>query len=293
MRRYVRSQYYEFIPVDGTRRIAVSKEIFTTRGRFDHIAFFNLSFEAKSELHVGSGMKSINKVRGHPTPVLKALRNRVGTPYIPGSTLKGVVSTNYLALSGSIEEVSECFGTSQTRSDSYGPLISKLFFSDAVPETKVKPVFKEVQRAWKPRIPKPKHVKMYVSKAPQTTLYGDMECIPKRTRLKTSIVGINLRDYELGGVLMALGLTSVDDKIEAKPLKVGYGKPQGFGRIQVDPDQSILDKRKIVLLTLKSIEANKLSSPSCAKLIKAFVNKGRKRGRDILSIWRRIFETLD
>ncbi|MEM2865487.1 MAG: RAMP superfamily CRISPR-associated protein [Candidatus Bathyarchaeia archaeon] len=290
---YMKPQYYEFIPVDGTRRVAVSKEVFTTRNRFDHIALLNLSLEAKSELHVGSGMKSIERVGRRLLPILEALRDSSGMPYIPGSTLKGVMSTNYLALSGSIEEVSECFGTSQARSNCYGPLVSKLFFSNAVPESEVKPIYREVRMAWQPNIRRSRHVKIYTSKAPQTAPYGKMECIPRGTRLKTSIVGINLRDYELGGILMALGLAYVGGKVEARPLKVGYGKPQGFGSLQVDPDRSTLDEREIALLTLRGVETSKLSSPDCAELIKVFAEEGGRRGRDVSNIWRKIFKTLD
>jgi CRISPR/Cas system CSM-associated protein Csm3 (group 7 of RAMP superfamily) len=292
MRRYRSPQYYEFIPVDGTRRVAVSKEIFTSRGRFDRITLLNLSLKAESDIHVGSGTKSIERIGGRLIPILKALRNGSGMLYIPGSALKGVVSTNYLALSGFIEDVSECFGTSQARSGYYGPLASKLFFSDAIPESSVEPVYREVQRARRPTIPKPKHVKIYTSQAPPTTPYGKMECIPRGTLLKTKIVGLNLRDYELGGILMALGLAPADGRMEAGSLKVGYGKPQGFGKIQVDPDRSTLDERKLDMIILKGIGANKLSSSRCARLIEAFINQVERRGRkEIHAYWFKIFRT--
>jgi CRISPR/Cas system CSM-associated protein Csm3 (group 7 of RAMP superfamily) len=291
MHRYGGPQYYEFIPVDGTRRVAVSEEIFTSRGRLDRIATLNLFLEARSPIHVGSGTKSIEVVGRRPIPILKALRNGSGMLHIPGSTLKGMVSTNYLALSGSIEDVSECFGTSQAWSGRYGPLASKLFFSDALPESRVEPMFMEVRRAWQPKIRKPRHVKIYTSQAPPTAIYGKMECIPMGTRFKTVIVGVNLRDHELGGILMALGLASIDGGIKVGSLKVGYGKPQGFGKIQVDPDRSMLDERELDMITLKSIGVNRLSSPRCAGLIEAFIDRGKRWGRDIPALWSKIFET--
>ena len=191
--------YYEFIPVDSTHRIVVAPDN-RLNPREKNIFLFKPKFKVITELHVGNGMKRVTTKGNDAVITLLHYRNGLGKLTVPGSSFKGVVSTNFLALSGSIEATSNLFGATRKQA-----VISKVFFSDLVPVGDVEPVDVEIQRQWLPRRSRRNHVKVYVKKAPKTQKAGYIECIPKGTILTGEITGYNLKPFEVGGILASLG----------------------------------------------------------------------------------------
>ena len=225
--------YYEFVPVNSTRRFVVSPDD-RLNPEEKNFFLFKPKFKAVTELHVGSGMKRVSIEGNNAVITLLHYRNGSGKLVIPGSSFKGAVSTNFLALSGSIEATSNLFGATRKQA-----VISKVFFSDLVPVEDVQPVEVEVQRQWSPKRAKRDHVKVYVKKAPRTQKAGYMECIPRGTILTGEIAGYNLKRFEVGGILASLGYG-----FERVRFKIGYGKPQGFGQMElldVDVHEVVMD----------------------------------------------------
>ncbi|MEM4735818.1 MAG: hypothetical protein QXS20_08910 [Candidatus Thorarchaeota archaeon] len=286
--------YYDFIPVDGVNRVSIPWDIFESRGKIRDVHMFDLFFVTLTETSVGSGEKGYDDE--DQKLILRALRNSSGRIIIPGSSMKGVVSTNYLILTGSCKETSECFGTSaqgwidrkNEKNSSYGPAVSKVLFSDLVP-TEENDDRREIQRAWPPPPGKNGHVKIYTGIAPPTTAYGDIECLPKGVLLSTTIVGTELSSYELGGLLMSLGCFPKDDMMVAGIMKVGYGKPQGLGRIRLDVDRSHYRRCAVSLTGLRSVLDVPLNSPECMKLVRGFARMVIARERALFEYWKKIF----
>lgn len=281
-----RKVYYEFIQVDGTRRTSITPALFTPRNRLKRVHQLDITFEAVTEIHIGSGVKGM-KGRGVDGLIHLAMRDATGTLYIPGSTIKGVVSTNYLALSGSSEETSECFGTT-VRRRGRGPAVSKVFFSDAKPQGPVQPCWRGINRPWTPSLSKRSCIKVYTAKAPSTKPYGKVECIPPGILLRTSILGVEMRSHELGGLLMSLGLAPGEQGMKLGFLKIGYGKPQGMGLLRVQPNNSLFRIKTVKNLTVEEKETPLLSS-TCLKLMREFVDKGRREDRDVMDVWGKLF----
>ena len=262
--------YYEFIAVDSTRRFVLHPDNRLTPAE-KNIYVFRPEFVTVSELHVGSGMKSV-EVEGN-TVVITSLhyRNGYGKLAIPGSSFKGAVSTNFLALSGSSELTSNLFGATRKQA-----VISKVFFSDLVPAGNVMPVRVKVQRQWTPRKSKRGHVKVYVKKAPKTRDAGYLECIPKETIVGGSIIGYNLKPEEVGGILESMGYG-----FENAYFKIGFGKPQGFGQmrlINVEVNRVILDGL--------SLKERKVDENEIDEFRKKFESVCK---RDLSSIARKLF----
>ena len=211
--------YYGFVPVDSTVRTVSSIE---SRLKYENIFLIKLKFKAKTDIHVSSGIKKLVKKGKILEILMKHYRDSKGFPAIPGSSFKGAVSTNFLALTGNAEMTSNLFGATRVRA-----VISKLFFSELKPDKKD---LKEVEalRQWAPRIRKQRHIKFYVARAPNTAKYGLIECIPAGSILEGQISGYNLNELELGGLLVSLGYG-----IENATFKIGYGKPQGFGQLEL------------------------------------------------------------
>lgn len=210
--------YYDFIPVDLVQRFVKSPE---SREYIKNLFLIEPSFKLKSYLHVSSGDKKLISKRGWYSILLLHCRDSEGFPVVPGSSFKGAVSTNFLALTGEMERTANLFGATKNTA-----VISKVFFSDLKPEKKdVKEV--EVMRLWPPRRSRKGHVKFYVRKAPRTKEYGFMECIPPGSVVKGRITAYNLSEVELGGLLVAMGFG-----IENAVFKIGYAKPQGFGQMR-------------------------------------------------------------
>jgi CRISPR/Cas system CSM-associated protein Csm3 (group 7 of RAMP superfamily) len=215
-------------------------------------------------------MKNVNIDGNSVVVTLLHYRNGHGEIVIPGSSFKGAVSTNFLALSGSIEDTSNLFGATKNA------VISKVFFSDLKPVNGVEPVKAEVLWQWSPRKFKRNHVKFYVKKASRTQKFGYAECIPKGMILTGEIVGYNLKDYEIGGLLASLGY-SFDGVF-----KIGYAKPQGFGQMKLVG----VDVYEVVMNGF-TFEKRKLDEKE--RFVKSFEKFCRKRGRNIAEIAEKVF----
>lgn len=209
--------YYDFVPVDSTLRTVVSPE---SRKKLESVFLLEPAFKLKTELHVSSGAKKVVKRNNRLEIILLHYKNSQGLPVVPASSFKGAISTNFLALTGNAEMTANLFGATRKSA-----LISKVFFSDLKTERKeLKEV--EILRQWEPHTKRGKHVKFYIRKMPKTAKYGFMECIPAGSILRGKVIGYNLNDLELGGLIMAMGFG-----LENAILKMGYGKPQGFGQM--------------------------------------------------------------
>jgi len=218
-------EYYKFVSVRSTFRRLQESDI-DSRLKYENMFVVKPKFRAKTDLHVSSGKKKLLKVGDKFEILLQHYKNSEGTPVIPGSSFKGAVSTNFLALSDDSTLTANLFGATREKA-----VISKLFFSDLIPEGEVKLKKVEVLRQWSPqRIMKNKnrYVKFYTGRAPKTERYGLMECIPAGTVLGGKICGYNLKEIELGGLLISLGYG-----IQNAVFKIGYAKPQGFGQLQL------------------------------------------------------------
>lgn len=283
---YRMTSYYDFIPVDSTLRRKITEHDFTKRSKIEKVHTFKITLQVHTPIHVGSGLKHFEKKGNMQNKVLSHYKDSENKPVIPGSSLKGVVSTNYLALTGSSLFSSELFGSAEH------PAISKLFFSDVRPLWDIGLDKLSVERAWSPRRHKRACVKVYVSRAPQTQYYGQIEAIPKDTKLSTEVVGINLRNFEVGGFLMALGINVADDKLETGFLKIGYGKPQAYGQVRLLPEECQISEIKFVGLKLqKSADECMFNSAYCIEKLKVFKNEIKRidTRRNIEEIFSKLF----
>jgi len=208
-----------------TRRVSLNIETLDKRDNIKEIHIIELTFEIVSPLHIGSGMKSLTP-RGDL--LLKIQLREDGMPIIPASSFKGVTSINFLMLSGNATLTSDLFGTTRGR----WAVTSKVFFNPLIPLKKEIQQVK-IQREWKPRRRKRNHVKYYYKRMPPNPKLGEMEVIPSKITLSTEIVGFNLKPYELGGILMSVGLDYQGTQPRVHPIKLGYGKPQGFGQVRL------------------------------------------------------------
>jgi CRISPR/Cas system CSM-associated protein Csm3 (group 7 of RAMP superfamily) len=228
---------YYFIKVDGTKRVAVSKELFTSRSSFSNMFIISMSLEVVSPLHIGTG--EVSKIIDN-MPLFLQTRDITGYPIIPGASMKGAVSTFFLALTGSIEATSELFGTSsRSYGNKYGPLISKIFFDDFKIFGDYRVVNKPLPALWRPR---------YRPEYPAVKLYSDVnysepknksqlvECIDTGAKFKGDVVGYALKPWEVGGLLMSFGINVESEKIITKQIKMGYAKPYGLGKLKVIGD---------------------------------------------------------
>lgn len=265
--------YYEFIPVDLTRRLVVTPDN-RLNPEEKNFFLFKPKFKAVTELHVGSGMKKV-EIKGNEAVItLLHYKNGLGQLTIPGSSFKGAVSTNFLALSGSIDATSNLFGATKKQA-----VISKVFFSDLVPIEDVRPVCVEIQRQWSPRMSKKNHIKVYVRKAPKTQGAGFVECMPKGTVLSGKIAGHNLKRFEVGGILASLGYG-----FEHVRFKIGYGKPQGFGQMEL----LNVDTYEVITDGLTFMES-KLSEEEKRNFVGSFKEFCQKRNRDVQKIAEKVF----
>ncbi|MGC8869797.1 MAG: RAMP superfamily CRISPR-associated protein [Brevinematia bacterium] len=225
---------YYFVKVDGTKRVAVGKELFKPRNSFSNTFLISMQLEIVAPLHIGTG--DISKVM-NGMPVYAQARSVNGSPIIPGSSVKGAISTIFLALTGSIEATSELFGTSSKGdSERYGPLISKVFFNDFKIFGDYKIVNKPLPALWRPRYrPKYPAVKFYsdVSYSEPKNKSQQVECVDSGAKFQGEVVGYALNSWEVGGLLMSFGINVENGKIITRPIKVGYAKPQGLGKLKI------------------------------------------------------------
>jgi len=280
------SYYYDFIRVDSTRRGRIPESLFTPRTVLKGTHLLELYFTTLSETHVSTGCKEV-KENTVPEIIMLQYRNHDGIPVIPGSTLKGVLSTNYLALTGSIALTSELFGSDRH------PAISKVFFEDATPTKPTETVLAKVDWSWGPRRRLRNSVKFYHTRAPQTKFYGYAQCIPKGTELKTTIQATGLKNFELGGLILSLGVYPKNEGATGT-LKVGYGKPQGFGQLKIIPEKSNIKAVDFKTLTKTIHSIGTLQEPPVKEYVEKFLKKIKKRDpkRNIDQIFQKLFKRV-
>ena len=261
--------YYDFVCVDSVRRYVLNPDM-RLSSEVKNVVVFSFSFRAKTPVHVGSGMKEVRHRGGQVEVVLKHYRNGFGRLVIPGSSFKGAISTNFLALSGSMEDTSNLFGATKRIA-----IISKVLFSDLTPDSD-KVVEKDVLRQWSPRKGKRNCVKFYTGRAPKTEYYGKLECLPEGSRLDGEVVGYNLKPYEVGGLLASAGYGFEG------VFKIGYGKPQGFGQMK-------LEKASVKLVKIRGfkIKEQKFEAENLDEFLHAFEERYSKR--KIREIARKVF----
>ena len=259
--------YYDFVCVDSVRRYVLNPDM-RLSSEVKNVVVFSFSFRVKTPVHVGSGMKEVRRKGGQLEIVLKHYRNGDGRLVIPGSSFKGAISTNFLALSGSMEDTSNLFGATNRIA-----VISKVMFSDLTPDSD-RAVEKDVLRQWTPRKRKRDCVKFYTDKAPKTEYYGKLECIPEGSRLDGEVVGYNLKPYEIGGLLASAsyGFEGV--------FKIGYAKPQGFGQMK-------LEKASVKLVGIRGFKIKEQKAENLNEFLHAFEERYRKR--KIREIARKVF----
>ncbi len=228
--------HYDFVPVDTTRPSSIPRQLFTSRKDITVAFTWKTDFRTESAVHVGSGKKSIDKSQQmYPVEISLNYRLSDGTLAIPGSTFKGMLRANFHILTMNAGKTAEVFGTS-TREQS---AIAKVYLYDLVPTIKKNPVIQRIHRQWGPRRRKSRHIKIYTGLAlpPQRRPNVALEVIPPETILTSEGVYIGDREWELGGILYAMGLHVDQDAIKSRIVKLGHAKPQGFGRLRAIVDE--------------------------------------------------------
>ncbi|MHA1309977.1 MAG: RAMP superfamily CRISPR-associated protein [Candidatus Helarchaeota archaeon] len=244
--------YIDYIKVDSTRRNFVPEKLQTSRQDYSNLYKIYLKFSVVSPIHIGNGEKSFDS---SSNKILLKMYNFKGIPRIPGSSLKGFVSTYYLGLTSNSILTSDLFGTTKNNA-----IISKVFFQDVVIESTSQIQKINVNRMFRPRKRKRGHIKFYVGKANPTPPLGLMETIPKNTILSTYIVGNGLKEYEIGGILMSCGLfKQKNNSIESKPIKIGYAKPQCYSKIKLIPSKIKIIKFEIDLLNISKSQISNVN----------------------------------
>ncbi|MHA1380383.1 MAG: RAMP superfamily CRISPR-associated protein [Candidatus Helarchaeota archaeon] len=246
--------HYDFIKVDNTRRIEIPQYLFTRRNTLEKCYQITLNFKVQKPIHVGSGTKDWDFTKN--ILILKNYRS-ADDIRIPGSSLKGLTSFNYLALTGRAALASELFGSTRGKA-----AISKVYFNDLIISSGNKnPVKKDVDRMYRPRNRRPNHVKFFVRRAPKTSYYGKIETYSEQSILTTNISGIGLELYEVGGIVMSLGAyLDKNGNMNSRAVKIGYAKPQCFGRMQLIPDKISIDIIKFQGLSIIHESLSNVSS---------------------------------
>jgi CRISPR/Cas system CSM-associated protein Csm3 (group 7 of RAMP superfamily) len=210
------SNTYKFIQVDGIKRRMVRSYI--PHSSFREAHRIQVFLRTESPVHVGSGEIGLHE----NLPLLLNARLD-GKLAIPGSTLKGVISHYYLALTGDISSTSSLFG-----SPGY---MSRALFSDSLPEGLVEPKIIGIGPSWQPARREMGKIKLYRNdiefKEEKKQYY--LECIPQGTVLKADIVVFNPVKMETAKLILSMGHASYDSKI----FLLGFGKPRGLGKIRV------------------------------------------------------------
>ncbi|MEM4581539.1 MAG: RAMP superfamily CRISPR-associated protein [Candidatus Korarchaeum sp.] len=207
---------YKFVYVGETKR--QKNRRYEKHSSIREVHRIGISLITESPVHVGSG-----RAQPHSDgPLMLNTRSREGELIIPGSTLKGVVSHYYLALTADIESTSNLFG--------FPGYMSRALFSDSLPVECVKPDIVEVVPSWKPKMFKRRHIKIYRSDMGLEMGRGIfLECIPKGTTLRSEVLIINPIEGETAKLLLAMGYVPGNVKV----FLLGFGKPKGLGKVRV------------------------------------------------------------
>jgi len=227
-------EHYYFVYVGGKiKRITPTITSILNKGIQHSILsnFFeiNVEFETKLPVHVGTGEIdcSFEEKRNQCYCVRKHVKKN-GYLIIPGSTVKGVLSTYFLALFKDNYEVSFLFGAPGYQ--------SRVIVEDFISESK--PVIEESPKQWKPHRYKPGSIKLYkpVDKYHDHEKILCLECIPKDATIKGKIIVLNSNEEEVAKIILALGYMPKEEKEHSYQmgyLMIGYGKGKGFGKIML------------------------------------------------------------
>ncbi len=225
---------YDYIEVDNTNRVRISSP--KDRGILNNTYKIIFKLITSSPIHVGSGRSKLKDSK-----IIMEFSRSKKTLVIPGASLKGAISTNYLVLSGSGNKTSELFGT--TSESAY---ISKVFVDDLKILNK-KLGLRIVGKAFPPR-KKMRGVKYY----PQGTITKSkylLEVLKENTELFGKIIGYQLSELEVGGLIASLGVIFNNKRLEKWNFKMGYGKWYLLGG----------SKKTFGLVRLKQIAVYKLN----------------------------------
>nr|MDO8117333.1 hypothetical protein [Candidatus Sigynarchaeota archaeon] len=172
--------------------------------------------------------------------------------------------------------------------------ISKVFFEPVYPTTQTKVDLEELERGWRPKEGLEKRVKYYMQQKPESEnpQYQQIEAIPEGTELATSITGVGLREYEIGGLLMSIGINASESgALSSMPVKIGYGKPQGFGQMaaQTNTLAIIQHVQSILSFTPENITSD------AARMVKAFKQRVRQNApwKPVDSDYQKLFSWRD
>jgi CRISPR/Cas system CSM-associated protein Csm3 (group 7 of RAMP superfamily) len=188
------------------------------------------TIETKSPVHIGTGNVEIDA-----NEIYWKFSKVKNIPVIPGSSLKGTVRSTLEALSPSCvggrckSEEKHCpacriFGTTDYQ--------SRVLFEDALLQGNI-PQFREIisiEDRWSPRVPHPGYRKFYTYSSSIKGGNERIESIKKGAKFISSLRFFNLEDWELGLLLLSLGLSSN----YGFRLKIGGGKGKGLGSIKID-----------------------------------------------------------
>ena len=234
------------IKVDNTERVAIDKDKITPRLDVAKITEFRLTLTNKTHLHVGSGKKELD----HQANLVKHLhyRNGYNVPVIPGSSMKGYLSTAYHALTGSAEKTSLLFGTTRGTA-----IISKVFCRDATPINSVTMEWVDMDDAWKPKRGRRDEIKIYDRKRGFGRTIAQLEAFPPKTKFHSRIVLYSNKADDIAGILTSLGYvlqdpTNKDSPLISRGFLLGYAKPLERGLLKLVPEESYIG---IVSVSLK------------------------------------------
>jgi hypothetical protein len=261
---------YTCIEVSG-----LDKDTFFDKRFADHLTFksmFTLKYELEtlSPVRVGGRFE----FQGNDI-VLSTLRHAEGKLIVPGSTIKGVVRTNLLAVSDDTSLLSKLFGSTKN-----GALAGRVFLS-YLSSNKGEPEIHKIPRMFNPR--PCIGVKIYKTDLPgldSTNASYNVECIPPNSKLTGSAVIYNAKEEEVGAILSSLGVGVAN---EVGVFKLGYGKPFGMGKVKPVIDSFELHELSFKGLSLAS-ETRDIE-PFISKFFQATGYEARKER------WKKVFLT--
>jgi CRISPR/Cas system CSM-associated protein Csm3 (group 7 of RAMP superfamily) len=215
-----------------------NREKFTFRTPIEDVYKIEYLLITKSPLHVGNGApykKSDQVGKG-------IMRNSIGFPIIPGSTLKGVCRSNFnLIVKNTC--IYQCKFNNRSRKicktcDLFGTMSlgSRIRFHDAIAQleptnTPIEEII-NIPHLMEPHRERKFHQKYYknINFDPNNTGEVPIWIIPPNTEFKGSFIIENCDDFELMAVLLALNLRP--------EILIGGGKNLGLGHCLINLDQS-------------------------------------------------------
>ncbi|MHA1401576.1 MAG: RAMP superfamily CRISPR-associated protein [Candidatus Heimdallarchaeaceae archaeon] len=189
-----------------------------------------LIIETKSPIHIGTGNVEID-IKG----IYWKFSKVKNIPIIPGSSLKGIVRSTLEALSpsclggrckpeGKLCPACRIFGTTDYQ--------SRVFFEDAFLQGDAL-YFREIfsiEDRWRPLLPHPGYRKFYSYSSSIKGGIERIESIKEGAKFISAIRFSNLEDWELGLLLLSIGISPN----YGFRLKIGGGKGKGLGSIKIE-----------------------------------------------------------